>query len=82
MPTRTERLPRAAGLTDAEADAILAAEGPNELPRHGRRSWLAIALGTLREPMFALLAAAGIAYLMLGDLEEAIVLMAFATLSV
>jgi Ca2+-transporting ATPase len=32
--------------------------------------------------MFALLAVAGLAYLMLGDFEEAIILVAFATLSV
>ncbi len=41
-----------------------------------------IVLGVLREPMFALLLAGGVAYLLLGDLTEALVLLAFATLSV
>jgi P-type Ca2+ transporter type 2C len=74
--------PASPGLTDTEAAARLASDGPNEIPRAGRRSWLRIAFGTLREPMFALLIAAGVAYLILGDLEEALVLVAFATLSV
>ncbi|CAN5405813.1 HAD-IC family P-type ATPase [soil metagenome] len=71
-----------AGLSAAEAASRLAADGPNELPRGGQRSMLRIALEVLREPMLALLLAGGVAYLLLGDLGEALILLAFATFSV
>ena len=70
------------GLTQAEAQSRLAAEGFNELPRARRRSPLRIVLEVLREPMLALLIAGGVVYLLLGNLEEALVLLAFACLSV
>ncbi|WP_263649710.1 cation-translocating P-type ATPase [Mesorhizobium sp. J8] len=60
----------------------LLAEGPNELPRSGRRTPLRIAIEVIREPMLALLLAGGAIYLLLGDLQEAVVLLCFATLSV
>ncbi len=41
-----------------------------------------IALEVLREPMLALLLAGGFAYLLLGDLTEALILLGFATFSV
>jgi len=41
-----------------------------------------IALEVLREPMLALLLGGGVAYLLLGDLAEALILLAFATFSV
>ena len=69
------------GLTEAVAAARLRAEGPNELPRGGRRGLGSIAFGVIREPMFGLLAASGIIYLLLGDLGEALMLLAFATFS-
>jgi P-type Ca2+ transporter type 2C len=70
------------GLSSAEASARLAADGPNELPRAGRRSVLRIAWDVLREPMLALLLVGGVAYLLLGDRTEALILLAFATFSV
>lgn len=70
------------GLTQAEAHARLASEGFNELPRTKRRSPLRIILDVLREPMLALLLAGGVVYLLLGSREEALILMAFACLSV
>lgn len=70
------------GLTSAEASARLAADGPNELPTASRRSALRIVGEVLREPMLALLLAGGVAYLLLGDLAEALILLAFATFSV
>jgi Ca2+-transporting ATPase len=70
------------GLSSAEAEALLAAEGPNELARADRRSSLRIAGEVLREPMLALLLAGGIAYLLLGSLAEALILLAFATFSI
>lgn len=73
---------RPAGLTADAARARLAADGPNELPRAGQRSIVRIALEVLREPMLALLLAGGVAYLLLGDMTEALILLGFATFSV
>jgi Ca2+-transporting ATPase len=70
------------GLTAVAASERLVADGPNELPRAGRRSALRIVLEVLREPMLALLLVGGVAYLLLGDLTEALVLLGFATFSV
>jgi Ca2+-transporting ATPase len=70
------------GLTDAEAAARLRSEGYNELPRAERRTPLKIVVEVMREPMLALLVGAGVVYLALGDLEEALILLAFATASV
>lgn len=70
------------GLTQVEATARITAEGPNELPRARRRSPLRIVFDVLREPMLALLLAGGVVYLLLGSREEALILLAFACLSV
>ena len=70
------------GLSQAEAAARLAAEGPNELPQADARSLLRIAFDVVREPMFGLLLAAGIAYLVLGQSTEAVALLVFASASV
>jgi Ca2+-transporting ATPase len=69
------------GLTQAEADRRLKAEGYNELPRQKRRTPLRIAVDVLREPMFGLLIVSGLIYLALGDPGEALVLLIFATAS-
>ena len=70
------------GLTEADAAARLQAEGHNELPQPDRRTPFRIAIEVLREPMLALLLVGGIVYLALGDLKEAIILVAFATMSI
>lgn len=70
------------GLSSAEARTRLAADGPNELPRIGTRSLLKIAGEVVREPMLALLLGGGLLYLLLGNLTEALILLAFATFSV
>ncbi|WP_252181155.1 cation-translocating P-type ATPase [Azospirillum sp. B4] len=70
------------GLTTREAARRLAAEGPNELPRPDRRPLLRIVLGILAEPMFGLLVASAFIYLLLGDMREGLMLLAFATASV
>ena len=59
-----------------------ASDGPNELPRPDRRSALRILGEVVREPMLALLLAGGVAYLLLGDRGEALILLAFATFSI
>ncbi|WP_425064346.1 cation-translocating P-type ATPase [Reyranella sp.] len=78
----TEETSWRTGLSQADAQARLRDEGFNELPTGDGRSILRIVADVLREPMFALLLAAGAIYLVLGDHGEAIVLLAFATLSV
>jgi Ca2+-transporting ATPase len=70
------------GFTEADAAARLQAEGHNELPQPDRRTPFRIVLEVLREPMLALLLIGGIVYLVLGDLKEAIILVAFATMSI
>jgi Ca2+-transporting ATPase len=64
-----------AGLTAAQAAQRLAEDGPNALPGDQRRTLLGIARETLREPMFLLLLAAGLLYLVLGDLQEGLILL-------
>uniref|UniRef100_UPI00384ED9A0 cation-translocating P-type ATPase n=1 Tax=Geomonas agri TaxID=2873702 RepID=UPI00384ED9A0 len=66
-----------AGLTSGEAAQILAEEGPNELPSSGQRGNLRIAIDVMREPMFLLLVACGAIYLLVGDMQEALMLLAF-----
>lgn len=70
------------GLGASEAEARLTAEGPNELARQRRRSFALVVLDVLREPMLLLLLAGGVIYLALGDLGEALMLIAFAGFSV
>ena len=70
------------GLTREEAQARLAAEGRNEPPAADRRTPLKIVLDVLREPMLALLLGGGLLYLLLGDLKEALILLAFALISI
>jgi Ca2+-transporting ATPase len=65
------------GLTEEEAAERLREDGHNELPSTRRRSILAIALDVAREPMFLMLVACGVLYLILGDLEEASMLLFF-----
>lgn len=65
------------GLTSLQAAHIFRDEGPNELPSSKRRSKLKIAYDVMREPMFLLLVACGAVYFILGDTEEAIMLLAF-----
>ena len=71
-----------AGLAASEARARLVTDGANELPQQKPRSWLRIAFTIIREPMFALLLGSGVIYLLLGSLEEALLLLFFAGSSV
>src|SRR5262245_55424868 len=71
----TDELDFRTGLSDAEAAQRLRDEGFNELPTARPKSNLAIALHVVREPMFLLLLATGIVYLILGSLKEAVALM-------
>jgi Ca2+-transporting ATPase len=66
-----------AGLSHREAAEKLKSDGYNELPSTQKRSVLAIAFDVVREPMFLLLVACGTIYFALGDLQEAVMLLAF-----
>lgn len=66
-----------AGLTAAQVAQRLREEGPNALPGGQHRTWLDIMRETMREPMFLLLLAAGSLYLVLGELQEGLVLFGF-----
>ncbi len=65
------------GISAKDAATRLKTEGFNELPSTAKRSIWAIALEVVSEPMFLLLIACGITYLLLGDLKEAVLLMGF-----
>ena len=69
------------GLSNVEAAARLAEDGPNALPGGQQRGWFGILLETLREPMFDLLLAAGTLYLIFGELREGLVLFGFVLVS-
>jgi Ca2+-transporting ATPase len=65
------------GLTTAEAAARLARGGPNVLPTAGPRSTWTILFDVVREPMFLLLLVCGALYVVLGDIQDALMLVGF-----
>ena len=81
-PFTLNALSNTAGLSTAEAAKRLAEDGPNVLPKAEQRSLFRIILDVVREPMLALLMLGGLAYLLLGDLTEALILTAFASFSI
>ena len=85
MSLTTDRAPAVAlpepGLTAADAATRLRQDGRNELPQERQRSPFRIVLEAVREPMLQLLLGAGVIYLLVGDLAEALILLAFAVLN-
>ena len=65
------------GLTEQEARERLATDGYNELPTAKKRTVFHILFEVVREPMFLMLIACGVLYLLLGDKEEALMLLGF-----
>ena len=65
------------GLTDQQVMEHLVLDGYNELPHAKKRTIFHILFEVIREPMFLLLIACGMLYLILGDVEEAIMLLGF-----
>lgn len=65
------------GLTEAEAQARLLRDGPNELPATSGQGLWRLLWGVLTEPMFLLLMACGTVYLVLGDQQGALMLLGF-----
>jgi magnesium-transporting ATPase (P-type) len=66
-----------AGLTEDDASLRLQQDGPNELPTQKKRSFWAIAVDVAREPMFLMLVAAGVLYLLMGEPADALMLLGF-----
>jgi P-type Ca2+ transporter type 2C len=75
MPASNTEVPLSAGLSGATAAIRLQHDGYNELPSAQPRSVVAIALEAVREPMFMLLIASGVVYLLLGNRAEAVALL-------
>ncbi len=65
------------GLSAEEAARRLARDGANEIASARPRGLIQIALSVLREPMLLLLLAGGALYLVLGKIEEALILLSF-----
>jgi len=65
------------GITKQEAAEKLLKEGYNELPSSKPKNVFQIAFGVVKEPMFILLVACGSLYLLLGDIQEGLMLLSF-----
>ncbi len=65
------------GLSEEAVKEKIEKEGFNELPSSKPKSLLALAWGVVKEPMFLLLVACGTLYLILGDIQEGLMLLGF-----
>jgi Ca2+-transporting ATPase len=65
------------GLSTSEIIEKQTKEGLNELPSSKPKNFLTLAWGIVKEPMFILLVACGSLYLVLGDLQEGLMLLGF-----
>ena len=65
------------GLSEEEAAGILKNDGYNELPSQKKQSLFSILLNVLKEPMLLLLLGAGLIYLLLGEVKDALILLIF-----
>lgn len=65
------------GLTTSEVKEKLRTEGYNNLPSSQPKNILSIGFGVVKEPMFILLVACGTLYIILGNLEEGLILLGF-----
>jgi P-type Ca2+ transporter type 2C len=65
------------GLSAQSAIVLLEQDGHNELPSAQSRSLFTIAWGTIQDPIFLLLVGGGVIYWVLGDRQEAFILLGF-----
>ena len=63
------------GLDEKQVQQRLSTDGPNELSSSRPHSILSIAWGIVSEPMFLLLISCGILYLVIGNIEDALILL-------
>ncbi len=66
-----------AGLSEPDAIANLKRDGYNELPSSRSRGLLSLVWDSFQDPIFLLLVGGGIIYWILGDLQEALILLGF-----
>lgn len=69
------------GLSEQQVAQRLQTDGYNELPSTKKRSVLLIAWDVIREPMFLLLLGCGAVYLLLGEPQEAFMLLGYVLVS-
>jgi len=72
-----ENINKLYGLTQQQAEHLLSLYGPNEIPSQDRKNPLWLVIDMFKEPMFLLLVACGVIYLILGNKLEAQMLLAF-----
>ncbi|MGV8059191.1 MAG: cation-translocating P-type ATPase [Smithellaceae bacterium] len=77
MKITEQNIKKLKGLSAAEAAERLRTCGYNELPSAKKRGIINIIIGVFKEPMFLLLVACGTLYLLIGDVEEALMLLGF-----
>jgi Ca2+-transporting ATPase len=77
MPLNESQVRTLSGLTSEQAANALRADGPNELPSARKHGVTATILNVVKEPMFLLLLACGLIYLILGEIQEAFMLLGF-----
>ncbi len=65
------------GLTEADVLTLQKQSGFNELPSAQSRSLLSLAWNAIQDPIFLLLVGGGVIYWILGDLQEALILLGF-----
>jgi Ca2+-transporting ATPase len=65
------------GLSETDAQKRLKTEGYNELPSQKKRNIFVILLHVLLEPMLLLLIGAGLIYILLGEKQDALMLLFF-----
>ncbi len=65
------------GLTTQQVKKKQKVEGFNTLPSSKPKNFFAIGLGVIKEPMFILLVACGTLYMVLGDIQEGLMLLGF-----
>ena len=70
------------GLSDQEAGERLRLHGYNEIPHQSQRTFVTTVIEICREPMLQLLVTAGVIYLLLGDLGEALMLLGFVVVTI
>jgi P-type Ca2+ transporter type 2C len=65
------------GLSEDDARRNIEADGPNEIAAQQKRGLFTIAFEVIREPMFLMLVAAGVLYVLMGEPRDAAMLLGF-----